>query len=69
MSQVQISACIPAILTEVVGGFPQSLQANAGIVPQIMPLPLPSASFSIHHSPFISQEQNIIYRRSKLQQN
>jgi hypothetical protein len=30
-------------------GFPQSLQANSGVVPSIRPRPLPSISFSIHH--------------------
>jgi hypothetical protein len=32
--------------SEVLHGFPQRFQANAGIVPQIKPRPLPSASFS-----------------------
>jgi hypothetical protein len=33
VSRVQISAWRPAILTEGFRGFPQSHQANAGIVP------------------------------------
>jgi hypothetical protein len=33
MSQVQILAHRPAILTEGVHGFPQSLQVNTGVVP------------------------------------
>jgi hypothetical protein len=33
ISQVQISAQRPAILTEILCGFPQSPQANAGTVP------------------------------------
>jgi hypothetical protein len=33
--------------------FPQSLQANAGIVPDIRPRPLPSAPFPIYHSHII----------------
>jgi hypothetical protein len=37
-----------AILTE---GFPHSLKANAGMVPEIRPRLLPSTSFSNHHSP------------------
>jgi hypothetical protein len=36
-------------MTEVSHDFPQSLQANAGIVPQIRPLPLPFMSFPIHY--------------------
>jgi hypothetical protein len=40
-------------------GFPQTLQANAAIVPQIKLLPLPSTSISIYYSliirPFVSK--------------
>jgi hypothetical protein len=43
----------PAIQTERLRGFPHSLQANTGIVPQIKPRPLPSTSFPIRHSPII----------------
>jgi hypothetical protein len=32
-SRFQISTRIPAILTDVFSGFPESLQANAGVVP------------------------------------
>jgi hypothetical protein len=31
-------------------GYPQTLQANAGIVPIIRPRPLPSVSFPIRYS-------------------
>jgi hypothetical protein len=31
-------------------GFPQSVQANAGVVLTIRPRPLPSKSFTIHNS-------------------
>jgi hypothetical protein len=34
-------------------GFPQSFQANAGILAQIRPRRLPSTSFTIHHSRII----------------
>jgi hypothetical protein len=34
-------------------GFPQSFQANSGILAQIRPRPLPSTSFTIHHSRII----------------
>jgi hypothetical protein len=36
--------------SEVFRDFRQSHQTNAGIVPYIRPLPLPSRSFSLHHS-------------------
>jgi hypothetical protein len=45
---VQVLARRPAILTEVLHGFPQSLQASTGIVPEIRPGPLPSNSFAIY---------------------
>jgi hypothetical protein len=38
------------MLPEVFRGFPQSLQANARIVPQIKPWPLPSTAFPVHYS-------------------
>jgi hypothetical protein len=40
----------PTILMEVSRGFPESLQANAGIIPKIRPRPLPTKAFPIHHS-------------------
>jgi hypothetical protein len=46
------TALIPGILIEVFHSFPQSLQANSGIV-LYRPPPLPSTSFPIHHSPII----------------
>jgi hypothetical protein len=49
---VQISARRPAILTEVFRGYPQFLQANAGIVSQIRSRPSPSTPFSIYRSHF-----------------
>jgi hypothetical protein len=39
-----------ATLTEVFCGFPQSLQTNADIVPQIRPLTIPDISFPIYFS-------------------
>jgi hypothetical protein len=39
-----------AILTDVSHDFPQSLQADARIVPQIRQLSLPSTFFPIHYS-------------------
>jgi hypothetical protein len=35
-------------------GFPQPLQANSRIVPQLRPRPLPSISVQIHHSLIIA---------------
>jgi hypothetical protein len=35
---------------KVLRGFRESLQKNAGISPKIKPRPLPSTSFSVHHS-------------------
>jgi hypothetical protein len=49
-SRVQISARRLAILTKVFHDFPQSLQANAGTVPQIRIRLLPSISFQINYS-------------------
>jgi hypothetical protein len=43
------SAPRAVILTEGFYGFPQSLQANSGIVPQIMPRPLPSTLFTKYY--------------------
>jgi hypothetical protein len=40
----------PAFLTEFICDLPQSLRANAGIVTEIMPRPLPASSFPIHYS-------------------
>jgi hypothetical protein len=40
----------PIILTDVFYGFPQSLQTNAGIVPQIRQWLLPSSSFPNYYS-------------------
>jgi hypothetical protein len=42
------------IVTKVFRDFPQPLQENAGIVPLIRPLPLPSTSFQINRSSFHS---------------
>jgi hypothetical protein len=53
VSRFQISACRSAILTGF-RGFSQSFYENAGIAPQIRPLPLPSTSFPFHHSPTLS---------------
>jgi hypothetical protein len=39
----------PAILIEVLRGFPLSLRANAGIVPKIRSRPLPTKSFPTHN--------------------
>jgi hypothetical protein len=47
---IYVSASTPVILTEVFRSFPQSLQANAGIVFYIRPQPLPSTSYLINHS-------------------
>jgi hypothetical protein len=40
-------------------GFPHSLQANAGTVPLIMPLQLPSISFSVHYP--LSSNHSTLY--------
>jgi hypothetical protein len=49
-SLVQILARTPGIITEVFHGFPQSLQAKAGmVVPQIRPWPIPSTSFQSYY--------------------
>jgi hypothetical protein len=40
----------PTVLMENIRNFPQSLQANTGIVPQNRPRPLTSMSSSIYHS-------------------
>jgi hypothetical protein len=37
------------MLIEGFRGFPQSLQANAGIILRIKPRSLPTISFTIHH--------------------
>jgi hypothetical protein len=50
-------------LTEVYRGFPQSLQANAGMVPQVRPWPLSSISFPIHCS-LIILPLNTVYPES-----
>jgi hypothetical protein len=50
-----------AILTKSFCGFPQSLPANAGIVSQIMPQPLPSKSFSIHSLSYRSMQYSLSY--------
>jgi hypothetical protein len=39
----------PAVLTQGFCAFPQSLLANASIVPSIRPRPFPTKSFLIHH--------------------
>jgi hypothetical protein len=52
-SRVQISARRRDILTEVFRGFPQPIQANARIVPQIRSRSLPPLCFPIHHSSII----------------
>jgi hypothetical protein len=51
-SRVQISAGRPPILTVAFRGLTQSLQEYAGIVLKINPLPLPSTSLPIYHTPF-----------------
>jgi hypothetical protein len=56
-------------LTEVFSGFPQSLQANAGIVPDIRPPPLPSKSFPIHHSLITISFDAIIFFAEKASLN
>jgi hypothetical protein len=48
-SRVQNSARRPASLTEFFHGFPQTLQANAGIVPKSMPQSLPSKPSPIYY--------------------
>jgi hypothetical protein len=51
-SRVLTSVRRSAILTEVYHRLPQSLQANAGILPQIRPRLFPSKSFPIIHPSF-----------------
>jgi hypothetical protein len=50
-SRVQISARRLAILTQVVRGFPQPVQSNAGIKPIIRTRRFPSTSFPIYPLP------------------
>jgi hypothetical protein len=45
-SNIGPESCYP----EDVRGFPQSLQANVELLPQIMPRPLPSTAITIHYS-------------------
>jgi hypothetical protein len=44
------------VFTEVVRGFPQPLQATAGIVALIRPRPLPFISFPIRYSLILSSD-------------
>jgi hypothetical protein len=37
-------------MTEVFHGFPQFLQANAGVVPSVSPCLVPSTAFPLHNS-------------------
>jgi hypothetical protein len=41
-------------------GFPQSLQANAGIVLKVIPRPLPDESFPIQHHSLIILPSTLI---------
>jgi hypothetical protein len=45
-----MSAGTPTILTKVLRGFPQSLQVNAGLTPQIKPRLFAAIAFPIHFS-------------------
>jgi hypothetical protein len=56
----QISTRSLAILTEGFNGSPQSLKANAGILPKIRLQSLSSKYFSIHHS-LTTLSPNTIY--------
>jgi hypothetical protein len=49
------------ILTEVRPVFPQSLQEDCGIVPQIMPLPIPSESIPVYYWSLIILTSDAIY--------
>jgi hypothetical protein len=60
-SQVQMLARRPAVMTEVFHGFPQSLQADAGIAPWIKPWPLPSTPSPVHN--LLSSSHSTIYSR------
>jgi hypothetical protein len=48
---VAIKTRRPAILAVIVRGFPQTLQANVGAVPQARLLLFSSISFPVHSSP------------------
>lgn len=62
---LQVFAPRTVILTQGFCGFTQSLQANSGIIPQIMPRPLPSTSFTKYYLLIILSLYSLNYSIAK----